>query len=123
MPDENTITAALELRALVENRTKARLFFFVMDERQKSRILALAPQLEQQGLYVTNVLLNKGKREDTTVVSYFRYPDDKAEAEKIESALKALGLERSRVSYVNDPDSVGSGRKFQIWVKQGDFAQ
>ena len=91
-----------ERKALVEDRTKARLFFFVMDEAQKSRIWALAPQLEQKGLYVTNVLLNKGRREDTTVVRYFRYPDVKAEAEKIESALKALGLERSRVSYVND---------------------
>ena len=75
------------------------------------------------GLYVTNVLLNRNKREDTTVARFFRYPEDKEEAEKIQSALRGMGLERSRVSYVIDPDSVGSGRKFQIWVKQGDFAQ
>lgn len=112
-----------ERKALIEDRTKARLFFFVTDEEQKARVWALAPRLEEQKLYLTNVLVNSSKREETTVVRYFRYPQDKEEAEKIDGALKALGLEQSRVSYVVDPDSVGSGRKFQIWVKKGDFAR
>ena len=109
-------------KTLIEDRTKARLFFFVVDEGQRDTVWSLAPQLEKQGLYVVNVLINRGKREETTVIRYFRHPEDRNEAEKIEAALRALGLERSRVSYVIDPDSVGSGRKFQIWVKQGDFA-
>ena len=34
-----------ERKALVEEQTKARLFFFVMDERQKSRILAFSSRV------------------------------------------------------------------------------
>jgi hypothetical protein len=79
-----------ERKALVEDRTKARLFFFVNDEEQKTRVWELAPKLEEQELYVTNVLRNSSKREKTTVVRYFR-PQDKKEAEKIEAALKSWG--------------------------------
>ena len=80
-----------ERKALVEDRTKARLFFFVTDEEQKARVWALAQRLEEQKLYVTNVLINSSKREETTVVRYFRYPQDKEEAEKIAEKMAEVG--------------------------------
>jgi hypothetical protein len=68
-----------ERAALEADGSKARLFFFVTDEQQKSKVWALAPRLEEQGLYVANVVMNTGKREETTVVRYFRDPEDKEE--------------------------------------------
>jgi hypothetical protein len=54
------------------------------------------------------------------VVRYFR-TEDKDEAKRISDALTALGLPKLRVSYVIDPDSVGTGRKYQIWVRNEDL--
>jgi hypothetical protein len=106
-----------ERRQLVDDNTKARLFLFVVDEQQSAKAWNLKdPLREQYNLYLANVLVASGKREVTPVVRFFR-TSDQAEATRISDALAALGLPKPRVSYVIDPDSVGTGRKYQIWLR------
>ena len=54
------------------------------------------------------------------MLRYFR-DQDREEAEKLKGVLAAQGLEQIRVSRVNDPDSAGSGRKYQLWVRKEDL--
>jgi hypothetical protein len=95
----------------------ARLFFFVLDSVQKENAKKLQIPLKKAGFSVGNVIVFTGKREETTVLRYFR-DVDRAEAEKLRDVLVGLGVQEIRVSRVNDPDSAGSGRKYQLWVRK-----
>jgi len=104
-------------KALVHDGTKARLFFFVANASQRKQVEKIEGSLNSRKLYVANILTNKWKTPSSTEVRYFRYPDDKEEAEKILQVLQQnFGWKNIRTSYVIDPDSVGEGRKFQIWL-------
>jgi Tfp pilus assembly protein PilF len=110
-----------EHKRLVEDNTKVRLFFFVLNDRQKKGVWDASARFLSQGFYVTNVIGYRGaKRPEKTEVRYFR-DDDKLEAERIDAFLDELKIPQHRPSRVNDPDSVGTGRKFQIWLVEGDF--
>lgn len=108
---------ASEHARLVEDNKKARLFFLVLDAEQKENAWNLEKPLQEAGFYIGNVIIFGGKREETPVLRYFR-DVDREEAEKMRDTLVRLGLEQTRVSRVNDPDSVGTGRKFQVWVRK-----
>jgi hypothetical protein len=111
---------ASEHRKLVEDNSKPRLFFFVLNSLQRENAWKLEPKLLSSGFYIGNVIVFGGKRDETPALRYFR-DADKAEAEKLRDTLISLGLEKVHLSRVNDPDSAGTGRKFQIWVRKEDF--
>jgi len=106
-----------EHRRLVEDNSRARLFFFVLDPEQRENAWKLEAPLRKADFYIGNVIVFGGKREETPVLRYFR-DADKKEAEKLKDTLVSLGLKETRVSRVNDPESAGTGRKFQIWVRK-----
>jgi chromosome segregation ATPase len=109
-----------EHRRLVEDNSRARLFFFVLNGQQRETAWKLEPALRAADFYIGNVIVFSGKRDETPALRYFR-DADKAEAEKLRSTLVRLGLEKIHLSRVNDPDSAGTGRKFQIWVTKEDL--
>lgn len=103
-------------RAAQDDRT-ARLFVFVLDSVQKENAKKLESPLKKSGFSLGNVIIFTGKREETPVLRYFR-DVDRVEAEKLKNVLTGLGVEQIRVSRVNDPDSAGKGRKYQLWVRK-----
>lgn len=105
---------------LVEDSSRARLFFFVLDSQQRENAWKLEASLRGAGFYIGNVIVFGGKRDETPALRYFRDVDQQ-EAEKLRDTLASLGLEKTHLSRVNDPDSAGTGRKFQIWVRKEDF--
>lgn len=109
-----------EHNQLVEDNTKPRLFFFVLNEAQQENVWRLAPRFLGRGLYVTNVIRNAGKIPDKTEVRYFR-DEDKEEAERLDAYLGELEITQHRSSRVVDPESVGTGRKFQVWLRSEDL--
>jgi hypothetical protein len=117
---ENIKSNPPEHKRLVNDNTKPRLFFFAVDEKQRDVVWDIAPKFLSKGMYVANVILSSGKRPSDTEVRYFR-SEDKSEAEKIDSILGELGISDHRPSRVNDEDSVGTGRKYQIWLRNEDF--
>ncbi len=111
---------ASERDRLADDKNKPRLYVFVLDARQKEKAWELEKPLQAAGIAMGNVLVFAGKREETPVLRYFR-DQDKEEAQKISGVLGQQGLQRIRVSRVNDPESAGTGRKFQLWVRSENF--
>ena len=103
-------------KALPAEEQKARIYLFVPDETQNAAAKALAPILEGAGFDVAGITKNTTHRAEGIEVRYFRDPQDKADAARIQELIvKQTGQTDCRITRTSDPDHASGSRKFQVW--------
>ncbi len=94
---------------------KARVYLFVSDDAQRDAAKALVPILESAG-FDAAVAKNPGRKIDGTEIRYFREPQDKTEANRLQTLVAAQpGLSECRLNPTTDADHATGSRKFQVW--------
>jgi hypothetical protein len=109
-------------------KSKSRVFVLAVSDVQRARAESQLPGAIAEIASDVRFQAFGGRREDKTVVRYFRDPDRFPEDQKIARAIVAamtqkLGFTEIRDSYVIDKDSVGSGPRIQIWLRKEDFSE
>ena len=103
-------------KALPAEEQKARIYLFVSDESQNAAAKALVPVLEGAGFDVAGIAKNVTHRAENTEIRYFRDPQDKPEAARIQELVaKQTGQTDCKIARASDPDSASGSRKFQVW--------
>jgi len=110
-------------KALVHDGTKARLFFFTRNKFQQEKIYELENQLNSMGLFVSNIITSRYKAPMFTEIRYFR-EQDRDEALRIQKILQEkFQGKRLKAVFIDDPNSIGEGRKYQIWLAEDAFIE
>ena len=103
-------------KALPAEEQKARIYLFVSDETQNAAAKALVPILEGAGFDVAGIAKNATHRTEGAEIRYFRDPQDKADAVRIQELVaKQTGQTDCRITRTSDPDNASGSRKFQVW--------
>ena len=103
-------------KALPAEEQKARIYLFVSDETQSAAAKALVPILEAAGFDVAGITKTTTHRAENTEIRYFREPQDKSEAVRIQEIVaKQTGQPDCKISRTSDPDNASGSRKFQVW--------
>ena len=103
-------------KALPAEEQKARIYLFVSDETQNAAAKALVPILEGAGFDVAGIAKNATHRTEGTEIRYFRDPQDKADAARIQELVaKQTGQTDCKITRTSDPDNASGSRKFQVW--------
>ncbi len=103
-------------KALPPEEQKARVYLFVSDEAQTAAAKALVPILEGAGFDVAGIAKNSTHRVDGTEIRYFREPQDKPDAARIQELVaKQTGQTDCKIARTTDPDNASGSRKFQVW--------
>ena len=106
-------------KGLPEGEQKPRVFIFLIDESQRAFAKSLAPILEEAGYDIADIVKNPGRKVDATEIRYFREPQDKAEAARIQELVaKQTGQTDCKVARTSDPDNASGSRKFQVWLSK-----
>jgi hypothetical protein len=95
---------------------------YTADQSQMPKAKEIASSLREKGFVVSGIenASDQGFIQEQTEVRYFRYPEDKAEAQVILGILQnSFGITNSRPSYVL-PEKAGATepRQFEIWFKK-----
>jgi hypothetical protein len=103
-------------KALPPEEQKARIYLFVSDDSQLAMAKALAPVLEGAGFDVAATAKNPSHRAENNEIRYFRDPQDKADAARIQELVaKQTGQTDCKIARTSDPDNASGSRKFQVW--------
>ncbi|MEO7318740.1 MAG: hypothetical protein ABIZ56_07105 [Chthoniobacteraceae bacterium] len=104
-------------KALPAEEQKARIYLFISDDSQNAMAKELAPVLESAGFDVAGISKNSTRRVDESEIRYFREPEDKADATRIQNlVIKQTGLSDCKIFRTSDADNASGSRKFQIWL-------
>ena len=103
-------------KALPAEEQKARIYLFVPDETQSAAAKALVPILESAGFDVAGIAKNSAYRGENIEIRYFREPQDKADAARIQELVaRQTGQGDCKIARTSDPDHASGSRKFQVW--------
>ena len=104
-------------KALPAEEQKARIYIFTSDDAQTALAKELAPILESAGFDVAGVSKNATRRVEESEIRYFREPEDKADATRLQDLfIKQTGQSDCKIIRTSDPDNASGSRKFQIWL-------
>lgn len=98
------------------------VYIYIRDESQRAKAVQLASLLQEKGFIVPSIEHADDKEypnQEETEVRFFRYPEDKKEAQMILELVKnSVGITNSRISYVL-PEKAGDVQpgQFEIWFK------
>ncbi len=103
-------------QALPAEEQKARIYIFVPDDAQAAAAKELVPVLESAGFDVAGISKNSTRKIDESEVRYFRDPQDKADATRIQDLfVKQTGQSDCKIIRTSDPENAAGSRKFQVW--------
>ena len=104
-------------KALPAEEQKARIYIFIADDSQAVMAKQLVPVLESAGFDVASVARSPAHKTETTEIRYFRDPEDRQDATRIQDLLiKQTGQSDCKTIRTSDPDNASGSRKFQIWL-------
>lgn len=104
-------------KALPVEEQKARIYLFIAEDSQNAVAKELVPILERAGFDVAGVSKNTTYRGEGAEIRYFREPQDKQDAARIQELVaKHTGQKESKIARTSDPDNAGGSRKFQVWL-------
>ncbi len=103
--------------ALQGSEQKARVYLFIVDDKQRDIANALKSQLESSGFDVAGIAKNSSRHVEATEVRYFREPQDKGAASQILAIVeKDPRMGGAKALYASDADYAKVGGNFQIWL-------
>ena len=103
-------------QGLPAEEQKARIYIFIPDESQSAAAKELVPVLEGAGFDVASISKNTTRRVEESEVRYFRDPQDKADATRIQDLfVKQTGHSDCKIIRTSDPENAAGSRKFQVW--------
>ena len=104
-------------KALPPEEQKARIYIFMSDDAQSAMAKELAAVLEGAGFDMAGVSKNSTRRLEESEIRYFREPEDKADATRLQDLfIKQTGQSDCKIIRTSDPDNASGSRKFQIWI-------
>lgn len=104
-------------KALPAEEQKARIYLFISDESQSTMAKELAAALEGAGFDVAGTSKNSTRRVEDSEIRYFRDPEDKADATRIQDLfIKQTGQSDAKIIRTSDAENASGSRKFQIWL-------
>ena len=104
-------------KALPAEEQKARIYIFVSEDSQNALAKDLTPILESAGFDMAGVSKNSTRRLEESEIRYFRDPEDKADATRLQDLfIKQTGQSDCKIIRTSDPDNASGSRKFQIWL-------
>ena len=104
-------------KALPAEEQKARIYIFISDESQSAMAKDLVPVLESAGFDVAGISKNTTRRVEDSEIRYFREPEDKADATRIQELFqKQTGQTDAKIIRTSDAENASGSRKFQIWI-------
>lgn len=104
-------------KALPVEEQKARIYIFISDESQGAMAKELVPLLEAAGFDVAGISKNSGRRMEESEIRYFREPQDKADATRIQDIfIKHTGQSDCKIIRTTDPENASGSQKYQIWI-------
>jgi hypothetical protein len=111
-------------KALPAEEQKARVYIFIAEDSQTAIAKELVPLLEGAGFDVAGISKSTSPRLEDSQVRYFRDPQDKADATRIQDLfMKQTGRTDCKVVRSSDPDIASGSRKFQVWFAKSETAE
>lgn len=110
-------------KALPAEEQKARVYLFLVDDSQSALAKDFSAILEGAGFDVAGIAKNPARRADSTEIRYFREPEDRQDATRIQDLLiKQTGQSDCKIIHTSDPENASGSRKFQVWLGKGPAA-
>ena len=116
LTQEPPVIAPTDAKTPAEEQ-KARIYLFTSDESQSAMAKELAAVLESAGFDVAGISKNSTRRVEDSEIRYFREPEDKADATRIQDLfIKQTGQSDAKIIRTSDAENASGSRKFQIWI-------